>query len=305
MKKLAIIVLNYNGRKLLEKCLPSLLKQVEKSRGVKVILVDNGSQDQSREYLEDLKIKNQKLSLIFSSKNLGFCQGNNLGIDWALKNNFDYLMLLNNDVLIKDCFWEPMIKFLEKNREVGILGPKIYFAPGHETNKEQYQKKDLGRVFWFAGGVIDWKNAYGFHRGVDQIDQGQYDLVQETDFVSGCCLLARKKVWQENLLDKKYFLYLEDLDFCLRAKKKGWKIYYFPKSGIWHLNAGSSGCGGELQDYFIIRNRLLFGLRWAPLRTKLALLREGLRLLRKGRKWQKIGARDFFLRRFEKGSWGE
>jgi GT2 family glycosyltransferase len=98
-------------------------------------------------------------------------------------------------------------------------------------------------------------------------------------------------------------MYYEDADFSQRVKSLGYRVFYVPGGGIWHFNAGSSEVGGDLQDYFISRNRLLFGLKWAPLRTKVALIRESVRLWQTGRKWQKIGVKDFYLRKFGRGSW--
>lgn len=298
MKKVSIVILNYNGRQILKQTLDSLIKNI--SPAVEIIVVDNNSSDGSVEYLKSLK----RIKTIFSKENLGFTGGNNLGIDYALKGGADYLLLLNNDVLIKDNFIKPMVDFMAQNKKVGILGPKIYFASGFEFHQDRYSEKEKGKVIWYAGGKIDWANILASHRGVDEVDSGQYDQEGETDFVSGCCFLVRKEVFKEiGLLDNKYFLYYEDADFCLRAKKKGWQVFYFPKAKIWHLNAGSSGCGGELQDYFTTRNRLLFGFRWASLRSKIAILREGCRTFFGGRKWQKRGVLDFYLARFGKGSW--
>jgi len=300
MKKVSVIILSYNNQKILSQTINSLIDSV--SPEVEIVVVDNGSADGSVKYLKGLR----RVKAIFSPKNLGFTGGNNLGIKYGLDNGADYLLLLNNDVLIKEDFIKPMIEFMEKNEKAGILGPKIYFAPGYEFHQDRYSDKEKGRVIWYAGGRIDWNNVVASHRGVDEVDQGQYDQVEETEFVTGCCLLARREVFEEvGLLDDRYFLYYEDADFCQRARKKGWSVIYFPRARIWHLNAASSGSGGKLHDYFITRNRLLFGFRWASWRTKQALFRQSLRILLKGRKWQKIGVRDFYLGRFGRGGWRE
>ncbi len=308
VKKLSIVVLNYNGKDLLINCLNSinnaLADKSDRNLEVEIVVVDNASTDDSRAYLEQLTVKSYQLKAIFNNRNLGFTGGNNAGIKYALKNKADYVMVLNNDVIVKNPFWLPMVDYLEKNPNVGVIGPKIYFAPGFEFHQDRYSKEEQGRVIWYAGGKIDWQNIYCSHRGVDEVDKGQYDQVDETDFVSGCCLLSSKKVWQKvGLFDDKYFLYYEDSDFSQRVKKSGWQTVYFPRSHIWHLNAGSSESGGDLQDYFITRNRLFFGMRWAPLRSKISLFRESIKHLITGRKWQKIGARDFYLNRFGRGSW--
>ena len=154
---------------------------------------------------------------------------------------------------------------------------------------------------------MDWANIYGSHIGVDQVDNGQYDEINDrVDFLTGCCLLVKRQVFDQiGLLDEKFFMYLEDADFCQRAQKAGFKIAYIPQSKIWHLNAGSSKSGGELHDYFISRNRLLFGFRYAKLKTKFALVKESLIKYFSPTvpKWQKIGIRDFYLNKFNKGSW--
>ena len=116
-------------------------------------------------------------------------------------------------------------------------------------------------------------------------------------------VITRRALEKVGLLDEKYFMYLEDLDYSERIKKAGFKIIYEPKAIVWHKNAQSSGVGSDLNDYFFTRNRLLFGMTYAPIRTKFALIRESGRLAVKGRKWQKRGVVDFYLRNFEKGSW--
>lgn len=142
------------------------------------------------------------------------------------------------------------------------------------------------------------------HQGVDEVDRGQHDQIMETEFVSGCAMLIKKAVLARiGLLDERYFLYYEDADFCQRARQAGFKIVFVPQAKIWHKNIGTGRTGSPLQDYYMVRNRLLFGMRWAPLRTKLALLRESLSLLFNGRVWQKRGVVDFYLRRFGKGSY--
>jgi hypothetical protein len=379
-KKIAIVILSYNTKELLQQCLDSLMEaenskseirnhkparnrcaqalaggqipisksqtsklpnlykanKSERSKSLEIIVVDNGSTDGSRKYLRDLEIwryrdidKDKKkrkssskspnlyrdplkpqggrsisLRVIFNDKNLGFTAGNNVGIKEAIRDGADYVCLLNSDTVVLNRFWEPIVEFMEKNREVGVATTKIYFAPGYEFHKDRYKKNERGKVIWAVGGEIDWKNVFGKNRGVDEVDQGQFEKPQEVDFASGCCLMAKSDVWQKvSFLDERYFMYYEDADFSQKAKKLGYKVFYVPGGKIWHFNAGSSEVGGGLQDYFISRNRLLFGLRWAPIRTKVALIRESIRLLCKGREWQRVGVRDFYLRRFGKGSW--
>lgn len=152
---------------------------------------------------------------------------------------------------------------------------------------------------------MDWNNVIGHHKGVDKVDEGQFDKKEETEFATGTCMLISRAVIEKTgMFDERYFLYYEDNDWCMRIKRAGYKIMYTPKSLVWHKNAASGGgSGSALQDYYITRNRLLFGLNYAPARTKVALIRESFRLLAKGRKWQQIGVRDYFMKKFGKGSY--
>ena len=146
----------------------------------------------------------------------------------------------------------------------------------------------------------------GSNAGIDNIDKGQYDKIKyNLDFISGCCILIKSEVFKKiGLLDEKYFMYLEDADFCTRAKLSGYKNAYVPTSIIWHINAGSSSSGSELHNYFITRNRLLFGYKYATFRTKFALFRESIRILFFSvSAWQKRGVLDYYLKNLGKGSW--
>jgi len=154
---------------------------------------------------------------------------------------------------------------------------------------------------------MDWKNVLASHVGVDEVDHGQFERLEKTDFASGCCEMIKREVFEKiGLFDEKYFLYYEDNDLSQRAKKAGFGIYYQPKSILWHMNAGSTGgSGSQLQDYYITRNRLLFGFKYTSSKTKLALIRESFRIMLNGRPAQKRGALDFYLGKFGKGSYGK
>jgi len=298
MKNVYIIIVNYNGQKDTVECLRSLQKIYHKNFSIHIVIVDNDPENRINILEKDYREIN--LKIIFSPKNLGFSGGNNLGITEAINNKADYILLLNNDTLVSEDFLEKLIEFAEKNPKFGLISPKIYFAKGFEFHKDRYGKEDLGKVIWYAGGVMDWKNVIGLHRGVDKVDKGQFDDEEETDFASGCCMLIKKSVIEDiGLLDEKYFLYYEDNDYSIRTKNAGYRIVYQPKSIIWHKNAGSTGgSGSKLQDYYITRNRLLFGNRYASIRSKIALNREAMRLFISGRDMQKKGVIDYFAKNF-------
>lgn len=300
MKNIYIVVLHYNGEKDTIACLNSLKKVKVHGFKLHTVLVDNNPDKRLEINFDEFKPIN--LETVLSPENVGFSGGNNLGIKKALKNGADYILLLNNDTLVKEDFLEKLFEKAEFDIKIGLITPKIYFAKGYEFHKDRYSEKDKGKVFWYAGGVMDWENVYGHHRGVDEVDEGQFERSEETDFASGCCMLIRREVFDEiGLLDEKYFLYYEDNDFSMRAKKAGYKIIYEPKSIIWHKNAGSTGgSGSNIQDYYITRNRLLFGNKYAPIRAKFALNREGIRFSISGRDMQKKGARDYFQKKLGK-----
>jgi len=303
MKKIYLILVNYNRQKLTEECLDSLLKIKKIGFELHTVVVDNDPLNRSD--INEKKYSQINLKVIFSPTNSGFSGGMNLGIKEALKNGADYVLIHNNDTFVKEDFLKELFEFAEKNENAGIVAPKIYFAKGFEFHKDKYKENELGKVFWYAGGKIDWANVVGSHMGVDEVDHGQYDEIMETETASGCCMLINTKLLDEiGMFDEKYFLYYEDADLCLRAKRAGFKIYYFPAAVIWHKNAGSTGgSGSKLQDYYITRNRLLFGSKYAPIRSRIALIREGIKLTLNGRDWQKKGAKDYFLHRFGKSKY--
>ncbi len=301
MTKVTIVILHYLGKKFTVACLDSLGRLKLNKLALEVFVVNNNP----KESMEDLKKKFPEFIFLETGKNLGYAGGNNFGIKKALGNNPDYVLLLNNDTTVEKDFLVESVR-VANGEKVGIVGPKIYFAPGYEYHKNRYRPEERGKVFWYAGGEFDWGNILCSHRGVDEVDKGQYEKNEETNFVTGCAMLIKRQVFKKiGLLDERYFLYLEDVEFCQRAKEAGFKIIYSPKAKVWHFNAGSSRVGSFLHDYFITRNRLLFGMKYASWRAKFNLIKESIKLLISGRPWQKIAVRDYYLGRFGKGSWHE
>jgi len=297
VKKVFIVVLNFNGKEDTLECLASVSRLQVTGYRLQVVVVDNGSMDGSVEKIKSQKLKIKNFILIENKENLGFAEGNNVGLRFALKNRADFVLVLNNDTFVDKNLIVELLQTAESCQKAGIFGPKIYFAPGFEFHRGRYRAEDLGKVIWYAGGKIDWQNTLFSHRGVDEVDQGQYGQVEETDFVSGCAMFVKREVIEQiGFFDKKFFAYLEDVDFCQRAKKAGFNLLYVPKALLWHKVAQTTGgIGSQLQDYYITRNRLLFGFRWGSSRAKFALLKESLKLL-SGPKRQ--GVVDFYLRKF-------
>lgn len=304
MRSITIVILNFNGEKDTLECLKSIQNLETDGFEFLTVVVDNASKKEFSPPVGGSEFRTGELKIIQNKENLGFSGGNNVGIRYALQNNADYILILNNDTVVDKNLVLELVKVAQSDESIGIVVPKIYFAKGYEFHKDRYKESEKGKVIWYAGGVMDWRNVIGVHRGVDEVDHGQYEKVQETDFASGCCMLVKREVFQRvGLFDEKYFLYYEDNDLSQKVKREGYRIVYSPKAVLWHKNAGSAGgSGSELQDYYITRNRLLFGMRYAPFRSKLSLLRESFRMLPTGRPWQKRGVWDFYLRRFGRGS---
>lgn len=300
--KLAIVIINYNTANDTIACLNSLQEaKIPEDTQVHTYLIDNASTDDSVKLLEPYL---STIRFIESPINNGFAGGNNLGIKAALQSDPTHILLLNNDTLVPPDFFTTIVNSAIKETSVGIVTPKIYFAKGYEFHKERYKKEELGKVIWSAGGKIDWDNVYGPNAYVDEVDNGQFTETIDSDFATGACMLIKREVIDKvGIFDERYFLYLEDLEYSVRAKRAGWGIVFDPSIFLWHKVSQSSGVGSDLNDYFITRNRLLFGMTYAGFRAKFALLREAFRFLISGRPAQRAGVKDFFARRFGKGTW--
>lgn len=295
MTKIAIATVNWNGKQDTLEFLDSLKKLDTKGFDVRVFVTDGGSTDESAK-----AIKNQfpLTQVIVKHENRGSAGGYNDSAKAGLAWGADYFLLINNDTLIKDTnLLKDLIKTMNSDPSIGTVSPKMYFAPGFEYQKG-YKKTDRGNIIWYAGGHFDWKNVGAVHRGIDEVDTGNFNKVEQTDFTNTTCILVNKTVFDRGIFfDEDLFAYFDDNDFLERVKKAGFKLYYDGLTNIYHKVSRTAGIGSPFSDYLTTRNRLIFGLRYAPLRTKFALLREALRLLISGRPMQKKGVLDFFLRK--------
>lgn len=253
MKKVAVVVLNYKVADEVIECIKSVLDSTYKD--IKIIVVDNNSGDGLKTAIK----KFPQVKFIQNKENLGYTGGNNIGIKKALELEADYVLILNPDTTIDAKAIEHLVKVAEKEN-AGIFGPKILFGDG--------------KTIWYGGGIIDQDNILGIHRRMDEKDQGQYETMEETEFASGAAMFVKAQVFNKiGFFDDRYFLYLEDMEFCFRAKKEGIGIMYIPKAVIYHKNAKSTGLGSPLQDYYITRNRLIFAFKYLSWQKRLALLK--------------------------------
>lgn len=292
--KVAIITVNYNGKKDTLELLKSLKLLKKDGLKVKIIVVDNGSEDGS---VSAIHKQFPKVDILQTGSNLGFSGGFNKGIEYAQIYGADFVLLINNDCLIKDPkLLEKLIETAKSDEKIGLVSPKIYFEKGYEFHNDRYKDDDLGEVIWFAGGEFDWGYVGNKHRGIDEVDLGKYDLVEEQDIFSGACVLVKKEVFEKvGLFNEDYFLYFEDSEFAKRVKDTGFKIYYNGQTSLSHKVSQSTGIGSKISDYYHSRNRLIFGMKYGRFRTRFALLRETIKLLLFGRNAQRQGVLDFYL----------
>jgi GT2 family glycosyltransferase len=195
----------------------------------------------------------EKLTIIKNEKNYGFPEGNNVGIRYALKNlNPDYILLLNNDIVVDQDFLKELVDAGESNEKIGILGPKIYYYHNPQ-------------VIWSAGCKISWKLGRGVHMGEGEVDKGQYEEKKEFGYVNGSAFLIKTEVIHKiGLLDKKFFLYFEESDFALRALQARYKSLYVPKAKVWHkISRSGGGITKPIGLYYITRNRWILMKKWA------------------------------------------
>jgi GT2 family glycosyltransferase len=225
-----IVLVNWNGRSVTLDCLSSL--RATGYHHCQILVVDNASSDGSPETIQKLF---PSVELLVLPENRRFAGGNNAGIFRALQQGAEMVLLLNNDTTVEAGFLAPMVERLQSDRSIGIVAPKILYH-------------DDPRRFWFAGGRISFWTGTMRHLGIREVDNGQFDTSREIDYASGCCLLARKELIETiGGLDESYYMYSEDADWSVRARKAGYKIAYEPRSRIYHRLSVSAG--GHLSWY--------------------------------------------------------
>jgi GT2 family glycosyltransferase len=283
--KVSIVVLNWNGLENTLECIESLLKI--NYPNYEIIVVDNGSSDGSAQTLKD---RRYKITLLENAENLGFSAGNNVGILYALEHGADYVFLINNDTVVDPDVLKALVDVGERDARTGMIGPKIYDF--YEPDK-----------VWFAGAFIDWKTGESSHLGTGEIDRGQFYAVIEVDRLTGCAMLIKRVVFGKiGLLDPDYFLYFEDVDFCVRARKAGYKNICVQNAKVWHKESMSTKAkyGSPLHTYYHNRNRLIFLKKHGKISTN-EHFKNLLRLF-VGDRYKRMGIIDFYLKRFGKNA---
>jgi GT2 family glycosyltransferase len=241
MSRTAVVILNYNGEKLLREFLPSVIRN---TTNAEVIIADNGSSDKSLQLLGE---EFPSVRVITMDRNYGFCGGYNRALQQV---EADYYVLLNSDVEVTPGWLEPMITLLDRERAIGAVQPKIL----------SYRDKNLFEYAGAAGGFID-SLGYPFCRGrifdtVEQ-DQGQYNDDRQIFWATGACFMIRSKAYREfGGLDEDFFAHMEEIDLCWKLQRKGLKVFYTGRSSVYHLGAGTLAYASTRKTYLNFRNGL-------------------------------------------------
>lgn len=250
MKKVAVVILNWNGVKMLEDYLPSVIRSIPEY--AEVILADNASTDNSVDFV---KKQYPNIKIIVNKINGGFAKGYND----ALKDlNHEYLVLLNSDIETPNKWVEPVINFMENNPNVGAAMPKIL----------QLKKKSHFEYAGAAGGYID-KWGFPFCRGriFEELeeDNGQYNDNKEIFWATGACMFVRNDIYK-NLggLDEFFFAHMEEIDFCWRIQRYGYKVYAIGNSHVYHLGGGTLKKINPKKTFLNFRNNLLMLIKNHP-----------------------------------------
>lgn len=241
----SIIILNWNGRALMEKCLPSVLNATYPN--FEVIIVDNASSDDSVSWVQK---NHPDVRLLALTENGGFSIGNNAGIAIA---KGEYMVLLNNDVEVDSDWLAPLVTLMEREPIVAAVQPKML----------QYDKRDTFEYAGACGGMLD-KYGYGFARGrifekVEE-DKGQYNQSVEIFWACGAAMCLRKSAIQpfgDAVLDPQFFMHFEEIDLCWRLWRSGWQIKVEPQSKIYHIGGASLNQSNPKKTYYNFRNSLL------------------------------------------------
>lgn len=248
----AIVIVNWNGRAITDECLRSL--QTLSYPNFKIILVDNGSTDGSVSYFREQYPEVEVISL---KTNTGFTGGNNVGIQQALSERFDYILLLNNDTIVTEAhFLSVMVDACENDSQTGMACPTIYYD------------EPKGKV-WYAGGWLNLWRGWGHYY---QIPNDKKPT--ETGYTTGCCLLAKADTINDiGLLKEAYFLSVEDVEWSMRARQNGWRTIYIPETSIIHKDSLSSRSKGRgtyspTRVYYSFRNSIWFVREYATVFQK-------------------------------------
>ena len=243
MKKVAVVILNYNGKKFLEEFLPNVIANTN-AEMAEIVVADNASTDGSVAFMQE---RFPSIRLIVNDFNGGFATGYNL----ALKQiEAEYFVLLNSDIEVTPQWIEPVVKLMDSDPNIAACQPKIL----------SYYDKEKFEYAGASGGFID-KYGYPFCRGRVfqhlEEDHGQYDDACEVFLATGACMFVRADLYlQHGGLDDSFFAHMEEIDFCWRMKNLGHKVYCCPQSKVYHIGGGTLPKSSARKTYLNFRNNL-------------------------------------------------
>lgn len=241
--KTDVVILNWNGKKFLEKFLPGVIRH--SSPLAEIIIADNASSDDSLAYLEK---NHPEIRIIRLTRNFGFAGGYNLALKQIEADNY---ILLNSDIEVTENWIAPVLKLMQADPHIAACQPKIrsYYDP------EKFEYAGA------AGGYID-KYGYPFCRGrlfqSIEKDEGQYDQAMEVFWATGACMFLKADIFHKlGGFDDDFFAHMEEIDFCWRAKNQGYKIMFCPDSTIFHIGGGTLPKNNSRKTYLNIRNNII------------------------------------------------
>lgn len=256
--KTAVVILNWNGRHMLERFLPSVTANT--TGDAEVIIADNGSTDDSLTFLKE---HYPTLRILPFDKNYGFAEGYNKAFEQI---DAEYYVLLNDDVEVTPHWNETVVEMMERETNIAIAQPKLLM----------YDQRDTFEYAGGAGGFID-KYGYPFCRGrifstLEQ-DKGQYDDQREIFWASGAAMFVKASVWKEmGGLDGDFFAHMEEIDFCWRCKNKGYKVMYCPGAVVYHVGGGTLPKSSPFKTQLNFRNNLSMLYKNLPDRRRCRVL---------------------------------
>lgn len=242
--KVVVIVVIWNGLEDTLECLRSLLQ--DSYPNLEIVVVDNGSTDGS---VDVIRAKQFPVRIVSVGANLGFTGGNNIGLIEAQKLGARYAFLLNNDTTIEKGAIRALVDAAEATPDAGIVSPVMHYF-------------DVPRDIWFAGGKVVLGKGQAYHDGT--LFPSRQDGPYQTRWVSGCAMLVRMiAIDQVGGLDDRFYLTWEDVDWCLRMQKEGWKVAVVPRARIFHKGGRSGQKLTDIGSYYAVRNSLLLASKHA------------------------------------------
>jgi hypothetical protein len=246
MKRFAVVILNWNGEKLLKQFLPTVVKNTPKDLA-EIIVADNGSTDDSLSYVKE-SFPEESVKIIRLDRNYGFAEGYNKALEQV---DNEFVVLLNSDVAVSEGWLNEPLRILDSQPDVAAVQPKIL----SERNHEYFEYAGA------AGGLMDmygYPYCHGRILGKVEKDCGQYDTEVYIFWATGACMIIRNAVYKKvGGLDSEFFAHQEEIDLCWRLRSRGYRIVYAPSSVVYHVGGGMLSYESPRKTFLNFRNNLL------------------------------------------------